>query len=449
MIDKKFNFTKEKLDNLPIPKERDTYHDAKTPGLQIRHTRNGNKSFSVYKRIKGGQPVRVTLGKYPQLSIEQARLEAAKINLSIETRENPAEVRRAHKAEISFKELFNEYITRHSKPKKRTWNEDVQKYEKYLASTLGKLKVTAISRKEIGEIHSKITLSGHPITANRVLALVSSVFGRAIEWSIVENNPAIGIKRNKENKRERFVQSNELPLFFRALASEENDTVRDIFLLALLTGARRENIISMKWRDLSFERAEWFIERTKNDESQTITLSQEAIEVLKNRKPRTFKTYVFEGDGKLGYFRNPEKGWLRLKARAKALGFIEAIAKEINWSSSEAEEMIKKAITEPDEAISINMELGTSIGISPEHFNIDDLRIHDLRRTLGSWQAKSGASLVMIGKSLNHKSVQTTAIYARLDKEPVRASVELATNAILQAAGLKKGEEIVPAKKGI
>ena len=292
-------------------------------------------------------------------------------------------------------------------------------------------------------------MSGHPATANRVLALVSSVFGRAIEWSIVENNPAIGIKRNKENKRERFVQSNELPLFFRALAAEENDTVRDIFLLALLTGARRENIISMKWRDISFDRAEWFLERTKNDESQTITLSQEAIEVLKNRKPRTSKTYVFEGDGKLGHFRNPEKGWKRLKARAKALGFIEAISKEANWSSTEAEAILKKALTSPEEAISIYMELGTSIGISPENFNMDDLRIHDLRRTLGSWQAKSGASLVMIGKSLNHKSVQTTAIYARLDKEPVRASVELATNAILQAAGLKKGEEIVPAKKGI
>ena len=437
MIDKKLNFTKDKLDNLPTTKGRDTYYDAKTPGLQLRHTQTGNKSFSVYKRIKGGQPVRVTLGKYPQLSIEQARLEAAKVNLSIETRENPAEVRRAHKAELTFNELFSQYITRHSKPKKRTWNEDVQKYEKYLASTIGKMKVSSISRKEIAEIHSKITLSGHPTTANRVLALVSSVFGRAVEWSVIEANPAIGIKRNKEHKRERFVQSNELPLFFRALAAEENDTVRDIFLLALLTGARRENIISMKWNDLSFDRAEWFIERTKNGESQTITLSPEAIDLLTNRKPKTTKTFVFEGEGKLGHFRNPEKGWLRLKSRAKAIGFIDGIAKELNWSVTEREAMLAKATNSPEQTIASNLLLGASKGISPEQFNMDDLRIHDLRRTLGSWQAKSGASLVMIGKSLNHKSVQTTAIYARLDREPVRASVELATNAMLEAAGLK------------
>jgi integrase len=68
---------------------------------------------------------------------------------------------------------------------------------------------------------------------------------------------------------------------------------------------------------------------------------------------------------------------------------------------------------------------------------LSNLRIHDLRRTLGSWQAKTGASLLVIGKSLNHKSTQSTAIYARLDLEPVRESINLATTAMLNAAGRK------------
>ena len=75
--------------------------------------------------------------------------------------------------------------------------------------------------------------------------------------------------------------------------------------------------------------------------------------------------------------------------------------------------------------------------IEIEGLRIADLRIHDLRRTLGSWQARTGASLSIIGKSLNHKSVQTTAIYSRLDVDPVRESVERATSAILVAAGVK------------
>jgi integrase len=70
--------------------------------------------------------------------------------------------------------------------------------------------------------------------------------------------------------------------------------------------------------------------------------------------------------------------------------------------------------------------------------DIGDLRIHDLRRSLGSWQAISGASLAIIGNSLGHKSADATMIYARLSLDPVRASLNTATSAMLQAAGVKQ-----------
>ena len=74
---------------------------------------------------------------------------------------------------------------------------------------------------------------------------------------------------------------------------------------------------------------------------------------------------------------------------------------------------------------------------------IKNLRIHDLRRTLGSWQARTGASLPIIGKSLNHKTHQATAIYARLDLDPVRQSVNTATTAMMEAGGMKEKAELV------
>ena len=80
---------------------------------------------------------------------------------------------------------------------------------------------------------------------------------------------------------------------------------------------------------------------------------------------------------------------------------------------------------------------------------IPDLRIHDLRRTLGSWQAKTGASLAIIGKSLNHKNPATTAIYARLDIDPVRASMERAASAMLTAAGVKPTAEVTPIRRRV
>ena len=68
--------------------------------------------------------------------------------------------------------------------------------------------------------------------------------------------------------------------------------------------------------------------------------------------------------------------------------------------------------------------------------DITDLRMHDLRRTLGSWQAMTGSILQTIGKSLGHKNARTTEVYARLSLEQVRESVDKATAAMLEAAGV-------------
>lgn len=386
-MENKINFTKAIIDSLSIPEsgKRDTYHDIKTSGLQLRITSTGVKTFSVYRRIKRGEPERITLGRYPDMTIEQARREAVRIATDISDGKNPAEVKRGHKAELTFSELFDDYMERHSRPKKKTWAEDQAQFRLYLEKPLGKKKLSTIDRKSIAHIHSSITKAGYAPTANRVKALLSSVFGWAIAAGLCESNPAIGVKSNKENQRDRFLQSDELPRFFQAVAKEENKTIRDYVLISLLAGARKSNVLAMRWQDINFERAEWRIEVTKNGTPQTVALSPEAIEILHHRKPTDNAIFVFPGSGKSGHLEEPKKGWKRILERA----------------------------------------------------GIDNLRIHDLRRTLGSWQAKTGASLAIIGKSLNHKNQNTTAIYARLDLDPVRDSVNRATSAMMTAGGLK------------
>ncbi len=115
-----------------------------------------------------------------------------------------------------------------------------------------------------------------------------------------------------------------------------------------------------------------------------MTLVDEAVFLLQQRKTAITSDFVFPGAGGTGHLTEPKKGWQRIREKA----------------------------------------------------NITNLRLHDLRRTLGSWQARTGASLAIIGKSLNHKSPQATSIYARLDLDPVRASVEKATKAMLEAGGI-------------
>lgn len=382
----KFNFTKASIEALPLPQKGWSYHyDIKVNGLGIGIGSTGKKTFILYRKING-KPERIKIGRYPDLTIEQARGKASELNSSIANGINPNEIKRGRKAELTFAELFSEYMKHHSKLKKKTWAEDQAQFRIYLEKPLGNKKLSNIDRRSIAHIHSSITQNGFAPTANRVKALISSVYGWAISAGLWESNPATGIKSNKETQRDRFLQSDELSRFFKALAEEQNTTIRDYILISLLTGGRRENVQSMRWQDISFDRAEWRIHETKNGTPQTVALSPEVIEILQNRKPTDRSLFVFPGSGKSGHLEEPKKGWKRILERA----------------------------------------------------GIENLRIHDLRRTLGSWQAKTGASLVVIGKSLNHKNQNTTAIYARLDLDPVRDSVNKATDAMLTAAGLKQ-----------
>ncbi len=399
-----FLFTKTKIAALPeaAPGERDTYYDTKTPKLVLRITAAGSRSFYLVKRA-GREMVWHKLGTFPDMSVEQARNEAVKALASFANNENPAEVRRAMKKEPTLAELFKEYGERHG-AKKKSWATDQSLFANHL-QTLGALKITTIKREAISRILSnmeKAGLAGSSI--NGVRALVSSIYGRAIEWGYATNNPVIGIKTRKTVKRDRFLQAGELPRFFESLAAEGNEVLRDYILLALLTGARRANLLAMQWRDVNLDESVWRIADTKNGTPQNVTLSPEAVTILRARKDAADEkaVFVFPGVGASGHIEEPKKGVIRVMERA---------------------------------------------GIPYGRKTDNGVTLHDLRRTLGSWQAKTGASLAIIGKSLNHQSQQTTAIYARLDLDPVRASVNTATAAMMAAATGNAGADVVAIRK--
>jgi integrase len=339
----KLNFTKAAIDALalPDPGKRADYQDTKTTGLQLRVAASGIKTLSVLRRINGTLE-RITLGRYPDMTIEQARRRAAEIGVSIASGANPAEVKRGDKAEMTMGELFEEYIERHAKPKgKKTVSDMEANFRRYLGHWKSR-KLSAITKVAVGKHHAKIGKDIGAHTANRTLELLRAIINKGIAWDLFTgNNPAAGIEKFKLQSRDRFIQGDELPRFFKAVGEEPNETMRDYFLLSLLTGARQANVLAMSWGDISFERAEWRIEETKNGTPQTVTLSPEAMEILHNRKPVEPAVFVFpsERSSASGHLQNPKKAWKRVLDRA----------------------------------------------------GLSNLRIHDLRRTLGSWQAKQGA----------------------------------------------------------
>jgi len=381
-IETRFKFTKRKLESLKPTDKTITYHDNETTGLKLTVSKAGTYTFMVYRKIQG-RPERIKLGNFPSMTVEQSKKAADLVNAQIAIKNNPNDARRAELAEITLKELFDQYLELHSKPHKKSWRSDVMNYKNHL-SHWDTRKLSHIKHLDIKRLQNKINTESGGYQANRIHSLIRGMYYKAIDWGFFNStNPAKGIIRFKEESRSRFLEVDELQAFFKSVAEENNETIRDYVLISLLTGARRANVLSMEWKELHLQRAEWLIpaNKTKNGEDHTLPLTNEALKILLDRKKITSETFVFPGTGKKGHLMEPKKGWARILDRA----------------------------------------------------GIEDLRLHDLRRSLGSWQAKTGASLAIIGKTLAHKDQKTTAIYARLDNDPVRESMEKATAAMMSA----------------
>jgi len=155
-------------------------------------------------------------------------------------------------------------------------------------------------------------------------------------------------------------------------------------LLALFTGVRKSNLLAMRWDCLSLKRGLWIIpaEESKTNEELPVVLTKQVVQILRERKERNTGEYVFPGIRNADHMMDPKNGWQRILKRAK----------------------------------------------------LEGLRLHDLRRSLASFQIDTGTPLEVIQKTLGHGNKATTEIYARMAMDPVRASLEKATEVILDQA---------------
>ncbi|MDH5640133.1 MAG: site-specific integrase, partial [Nitrospira sp.] len=296
----------------------------------------------------------------------------AKVKIGeIASGKDPAEDRRRRRQSITFGELEKMYLERHAVHKKSKSN-DVGMFKKWLSDWRSR-RLSTITRADITTRHAEMGAAGHTTWANRMVALVRTMFNLAFDWGVHPGpNPASRIKFFKEVKRDRFVRPDELPRLWKALQNEPNPYVRGAFFIGLLTGARRSEVLGMTWADLDLQQGLWRIPETKAGRSHTLPLPRPAIDELLKLPRLEGNPFVFCGRWGKKNLCNVSKPWRRIRKEA----------------------------------------------------GLNDVRIHDLRRTLGSWLVAAGASLPLIGKALNHTQPATTAIYARLELDPVRVALE-------------------------
>jgi integrase len=352
--------------------------DSKVLGLGLRIYPSGRKAW-IYSYRAGGRKRLISLGPYDGLTddvldVTGARARAQTERAKVIDGKDPLEARKAARAAgMTVRELAAEYLERHARTHKRTWREDESRINRSILPRWGSRPVSSIRRTDVATLHARFKDS--PYEGNKVLRLVSKMWNLALKWGYLPEtatNPARGVELFHEETRDRWVRPEELPRLVEQITAEPNVYVRSALILYLLTGARKTELLSARWDAVDFSRGELRLPRTKAGRVHYIPLSAPALAILKTLPREEGNPHVFPGHIRGAHLVNVEKNW---RAARKAAG-------------------------------------------------LEDVRLHDLRRTVGSFLATAGESLPTIGKILNHSNASTTSIYARLAEDVGRKPLE-------------------------
>ena len=432
--------TKRAIDGFEYAGGWDVRWDAEVPGFGLRIYPTGKKAFVLSYRAQGRKRLMV-LGRYgADLTLGQARDKARKERVKVKEGADPIEDARKATQGETVEHLIDRYIEAHAKPHKKSWARDRDRLDRHIPTTWRNRKARAITHDDVAGLHAKIG-EQHPYEANRLLALLRVMFRLGRKWRYLEpgaDNPAEGVTKFKERSRKRFAQPHELPLIAEAIDGESSIYVRSVIWCYMLTGARKAELLPRRWDEIDWPGARIRLPDTKGGEEQSIPLSAPALAILQAVPRQEKHPYIFCGAKPRKPMVNIDKPWRRIRERA-TVRF---------WTLYEADPNVPKLVErlsgelvrEPtymecqDAADADEIELPSGL---------QDLRLHDLRRSVGSWMTADDINLNRIKDALRHANIATTLTYARLGEDASREAFERHGQRIMEAAG-KAGPVGVP-----
>lgn len=386
--------TKRKIDAADYDADgtkRQVLWDDSPTGLGLRLNPGGTKTFVLSYRTPGTRRKRLmVLGRYGVLTLSQARDKARAKLGEVAEGLDPLTERERQEAEEARQESLaafaRRYLEDHSKEHKRSWKEDQRRIENRIIPALGKVPLEDLEVGDVASLHRSIGREGSKVEANRVVELLRGILNMAVTWGSLprtHQNPANAVKLYEEESRDRWVRPAEIGPLMEAIGEQPDPWVRSFYVLLLLTGSRKSELLRAKWEDVDLDRRELRIPQTKQRKPHVIPLSGAALQVLENVPRQLGNPHIFCGRKPRSHLVNVSKSWRRIRERA----------------------------------------------------GLPDVTIHDLRRTTGSWLAMSGASLPVIGKVLGHRDTAATQVYARLAEDAGREALEDHGRRLLEAAG--------------
>ena len=413
--------TKRTLDTLKAGSVEFTLWDSAVSGFGVRVRSTGAMSYVVVYRAGSGRgaPVRrYTIATVGKITPERARTHAKAILGSVAHGNDPAGQKTSERGVPTVSELADRFMAEHIDPKRKSRTAEFYRdiLERLLKPAVGTTKADKLTRLQVGKLHS--SLSATPFQANRVLAVVGSMFAFAVRAGIVAEGtrPVAGIEKYRESRRERFLNGEELERLGSAINEAETSgipwtvdtskpTAKHLPRLAnrrtkislsagaairllLFTGCRLREILNLKWEYVDLERGVLFLPDSKSGR-KTVVLNAPAMTVLNGLE--RIGPFVVPGDTPGNPRSDLKRPWESITVRAGLTG----------------------------------------------------IRLHDLRHTYASFGAAGGLGLPIIGRLLGHSQVSTTARYAHLDNDPLRRASEAIAGRISAALQGKRPGALV------
>ncbi|WP_218814603.1 tyrosine-type recombinase/integrase [Rickettsiella endosymbiont of Dermanyssus gallinae] len=397
--------TKIVVDKLQLPTSgnQKRYYDSVMTGFGVRVTAKGAKAFFVEKMIKGKQK-RLTIGRYPALTVEQARKEAQKLLGKIATGVDPiAESKASKQRSFTLQEVFNDYINARKSLKPSTILDYQRAFNQVIPDWLNK-SFLSITKEMVFLRHEAHGKERSESRANDAMRVLRALFNFAMnEYEDDKGKPLIfenPVKRLSHKRawyrierRQSVIKRHELAQWYQGLQklthrydAKQAEMMKDYFLFVLFTGLRREEAATVRWENVDFKDFTLTVTKTKNGQVHTLPLSTFLYELLLRRKNETISDFVFPAtNGKKGHLTEPRKAMLK-------------VAKES--------------------------------GI--------EFTVHDLRRTFITLAESLDIPVYVLKRLLNHALVtDVTAGYVVINIERLRKPMQLVTDALVKLMGIE------------
>lgn len=365
-------------------------YDADVRGLGVRVTSAGARSWVFNFRAKGtGTERRITIGDTSAWTVRKAHEKAKELRRIVDDGGDPMAALHSQRAAPTVSDLakrYMEYVATRKRP--RSLTEDQAMIDRVILPALGKNHVASLTRADMSKLFADVSKRA-PIRANRVLSLLRRMLNLATtEFGMREGpNPATAIERNPETRRTRYLETGELTRLLTAIGGHRNQRSANIIRMALLTGARRGELLNATWGQFNVSAGTWTrpASLTKQKKEHTIPL---------NGPARALLTAMREAAD--------QENARRLKDGLPPLVHLFP-----GYGDNDAQGDLKRTWQ------SVCKDAG-----------LIDLRFHDLRHSFASFLASSGHNLPLIGQMLGHSNASTTARYAHLLMDPQREAAE-------------------------